>query len=87
MHEVGRINIEGRGQLEDVMQRQVPLAALDLPDEGPMQRRAVGKRLLAEAEGATPLTNARSECLGGGGDGGWHDSATTYVPAAYIQSG
>lgn len=59
-----RINAERFGNADDVMERQVALSALDLPDVGPVQLAAIGERLLAQTQLRAPLADARPE-LGG----------------------
>jgi hypothetical protein len=56
-----RVDVERRGELQDVVERQVALAALDLADEGPVQVALVGECFLAETELLAAGSHASTE--------------------------
>lgn len=59
--EFARVDLQRLGDTDDVVQRDVALAALDLADIGPVQLAGVGERFLAEPEvGPTPA-HSRAE--------------------------
>jgi hypothetical protein len=47
LHQLPRIDLESLGQLENVVQGDVALTALDLADEGPVQTAGVSQCFLA----------------------------------------
>lgn len=63
--ELGRIDVETGGHLEQVVQVEVASAALDLPKEGPVDPAFVREGLLAEAESFAVCSDAFTEDLGG----------------------
>lgn len=63
-HQLPRIRLERRRQLDDVVQGQVALAAFDLADEGPVQTGDVGQSLLAVAQFGPAGSHPRTELAG-----------------------
>ena len=47
-HQLPGIHVEAAGDLQDVVEAEVSLAAFDLPDVGPMQSCSFGQAFLAE---------------------------------------
>jgi len=87
LHELGGVNVEAGGDLQEVVEAEVALAALDLADEGPVQVGAVGEGFLAYAEAAPVALDALAEGAGGWGDGLGHGlHASPYVPSLHVQS-
>jgi hypothetical protein len=64
LDELRGIEVESSGQLEQVVQAEVALAALDLADKCPVQASAISERFLAQTElaavGLDPLTKGSS---------------------------
>ena len=63
MHEGSGVDLEGGGDFEDVVQREVAAAAFDLSDEGPVQAAAVGELFLGLAEFVAAGADAGAEFL------------------------
>ena len=78
-HQHARVDVQRFGDLEDVVEREIALASLDLADEGPVHVAAVGQGFLAEAERLAMLAHTRTELTRGGrdwwlGSGAWHET-------------
>lgn len=88
-HEVTGINRERFRDAQDVSQGRVDLAALDLPDVGPVEFGVLRKALLTEPEGLAVCADAFAELSGRGGQGrfgrGRH-APTSPVSTRSIQS-
>jgi hypothetical protein len=65
--EVAWVDAEAAGDLKQVVEVEVALAALDLAEEGPVDADLVGGGLLTEMEGLAAGAHALSECAGSGG--------------------
>ncbi len=63
-HQLAGVDAEHVGQAQDVVQPDVPLPALNLPDVAPVHGRVVGQLLLALAEFLPAGTYAFPEHLG-----------------------
>lgn len=65
-HQLPRIDLQRLGQLEDVVEADVPLASLHLAHERPMQAAVIRQLLLALAQlmppGAHPFTEGLCGC-------------------------
>lgn len=67
--QVARVDLKRLGDTDDVVQRDVPLTAFNLPEVGPVQFAEVCEGLLTQTEVVTPLANTRPElgsCRGEG---------------------
>ena len=79
------IDAEAGGDLEEVVEAEVALAALDLAEKGPVDVDLPGESLLAEAESLTADPHASTEFGRGWGDRGGHAArVSTYVPCADV---
>lgn len=65
LHELGRVDFEAGGELEEVVQVEVASASLDLSDECPVDVALVGECLLAETENLTARADALAESARG----------------------
>jgi hypothetical protein len=70
--QVGGGNAQGGGEVEDVVESDVAMAAFDAADIGPVEARPLGELLLGEAAGQSKRTDARPE----GGTSGAVDAVT-----------
>jgi hypothetical protein len=59
--QVGGGNAQGGGEVEDVVESDVAMAAFDAADIGPVEARPLGELLLGEAAGQSKRTDARPE--------------------------
>jgi hypothetical protein len=62
-HQLSRVDPQPLGKLEDVVQRDVPSATLDLTDKAPVQPTAVGQLLLTPAQLMPTGANALAKGL------------------------
>src|SRR3984885_252726 len=76
VHELGRVDSQAPGDLQQVVQAEVAPAALDLPEERPMDGAPVGQRLLTEPEAFAPLAHAAAEQARGIGERLGHGMST-----------
>ena len=88
-YEVASIYPEPVSEFEEVAQGQVPLTALDLTHEGPVQFALLGKRLLTEIQRVTRCPDPGTKFAKGWGERRLSfcrgHAATSYVPCARIQ--
>ena len=60
-HQCARINFDRTSDLDDVVQRDVHLPTLDLPEVGPVQVAPISQRLLAQPQLEPAFANAAAE--------------------------
>lgn len=80
LNQLGWIDAQAGGQLEEVVQVQVATAPLDLAEERPMDAAAGGQGFLAEALGLSLGTDSFAEDAGGWGYGIGHDHPNPIHP-------
>lgn len=74
VEQLAGLELERRGQAEDVVQAEVALTSLDLTDVGPVQAAFVGEAFLRESELLALRSNTLAELSGGGRHGLGHEN-------------
>lgn len=82
MHQLAGIDAETASQLEQVVQIEVALTALDLAQERPMDADLMGHRLLTKPKGMASVADSLAEDLGGWGE--WLCHATKPIRLDYL---
>lgn len=90
-HQFAGVDFQRSSNLDDVVKRDVDLAAFDLTEVGPVEVASVSKGLLAQLEQMSPFADASSELFRRCGQrrfsgGSWHDPSRQ-ASRIFIQSG
>ncbi len=67
LHELGRIDAETPGDLEQIVQTDVAASALDLTQERPVDIAAMGQGFLTEIQGLAAFSDSLAKGAGGRG--------------------